>query len=96
MPEEKEGTHHDNYELTLPDGEILWTRISHPVNRTDYGPGMWADILRDQLQVSEATFWDCITKLSSLTAAAQSPRSVRPYRSASLLPSLVSALLKSK
>lgn len=56
----KENTHHYNYELALPNGEILWTRISHPVNRNDYGPGMWADILRDQLRVNEATFWECV------------------------------------
>lgn len=56
----KKGTHHDNYELALPNGEILWTRISHPVNRIDYGPGMWADILRDQLRVNEVTFTECV------------------------------------
>ncbi|MEH0110582.1 cytotoxic translational repressor of toxin-antitoxin stability system [Tersicoccus sp. MR15.9] len=54
------GTHHVNYELALPDGRILFTRISHPVNRTDYGPGIWAHILREQLQVSDAEFWACV------------------------------------
>jgi len=56
----RKGTHHDNYELALQNGEILWTWISHPVNRNDYGAGMWADILRDQLRVDEATFWECV------------------------------------
>lgn len=51
------GTHHRTYELALPDGRILRTRISHPPNRTTYGPGMWSHILRDQLDVDEATFW---------------------------------------
>lgn len=51
------GTHHITYEFTLPDGRILRTRISHPPNRSTYGRGLWAHILRDQLDVDEATFW---------------------------------------
>jgi hypothetical protein len=54
------GTHHITYELVLPDGRILRTRISHPPNRTNYGAGMWAHILRDQLDVDEATFWAAV------------------------------------
>jgi hypothetical protein len=54
------GGHHVTYELTLKDGRVLRTRISHPVNRSDYGPRLWAHILRDQLQVSEAEFWACV------------------------------------
>ena len=33
------------------------TRISHPPDRTDYGPALWSHILRDQLQVTEDQFW---------------------------------------
>ena len=54
------GTHHCTYELDLPDGRILRTRISHPPDRTDYGPGIWRHILRDQLDVSEEQFWTCV------------------------------------
>ncbi len=54
------GTHHVTYELDLPDGGILRTRISHPADRTDYGPGLWSHILRDQLQVTGAEFWACV------------------------------------
>ncbi|MEU3833349.1 cytotoxic translational repressor of toxin-antitoxin stability system [Streptomyces microflavus] len=54
------GTHHITYELTLHDARILRTRISHPVDRTVYGAGMWGHILRDQLDVSEDEFWDCV------------------------------------
>ncbi|MEI7034319.1 cytotoxic translational repressor of toxin-antitoxin stability system [Streptomyces pratensis] len=54
------GTHHVTYELTLFDARILRTRISHPVDRTVYGVGMWGHILRDQLVVSEDGFWDCV------------------------------------
>jgi hypothetical protein len=51
------GTRHVTYELGLDDGRTLRTRISHPPNRTTYGAGLWAHILRDQLDVDEATFW---------------------------------------
>jgi hypothetical protein len=54
------GGHHVTFELTLPDGRVLRTRISHPPNRQTYGPSMWAHILRDQLHVSEKEFWDCV------------------------------------
>jgi catechol 2,3-dioxygenase-like lactoylglutathione lyase family enzyme len=48
------------YEFALPDGRILRTRISHPVDRRTYGPSLWSHILRDQLQVSEPDFWSCV------------------------------------
>jgi len=54
------GTHHVTYELILKDGRILRTRISHPVDRSTYGPSIWGHILRDQLCVSEAEFWACV------------------------------------
>ena len=53
------GTHQVIYELDLPDGRILRTRMSHPVDRTTYGRSIWSHILRDQLQVDEPTFWAC-------------------------------------
>lgn len=58
----KRGTHHVNYELPLPDGRILYTRISHPVDRTDYGPSLWKHILRDQLEVTDDEFWECVVR----------------------------------
>ncbi|WP_240957598.1 cytotoxic translational repressor of toxin-antitoxin stability system [Streptomyces barkulensis] len=54
------GTHHITYELRLHDGRVLRTRISHPVDRTVYGAGLWGHILRDQLDVTEDEFWDCV------------------------------------
>jgi hypothetical protein len=54
------GTHHVTYELHLPDGRVLRTRISHPPDRTTYGSSQWSHILRDQLQVSEEEFWACV------------------------------------
>ncbi|MCQ9183213.1 cytotoxic translational repressor of toxin-antitoxin stability system [Streptomyces sp. IBSBF 2953] len=47
------------YELALHDGRILRTRISHPVDRTAYGPAMWRHMLQDQLDVTEDEFWAC-------------------------------------
>jgi hypothetical protein len=54
------GTHHVTYELPLPDGRLLRTRISHPPDRTGYGPSLWSHILRDQSQVEEEIFWACV------------------------------------
>lgn len=54
------GTHHVTYELQLHDGRILRTRISRPVNRETYGPSMWSHLLRDQLDVDQATYWTCV------------------------------------
>lgn len=51
--------HHETYELELDNGVTLRTRISNPVNRTGYAPGLWAHILRDQLDVTPAVFWAC-------------------------------------
>jgi len=48
------------YELSLPDGQRARNRISHPPDRTTYGPGLWSHILRDQLQVTEEAFWACV------------------------------------
>lgn len=53
-------SHHRTFELALPDGRILRTRISLPPDRTDYGPRLWSHILRDQLEVSEQEFWACV------------------------------------
>ena len=56
----RSGTHHITYELVLPDGRVLRTRISHPPDRGVYGPSLWSHILRDQLDVSEEEFWACV------------------------------------
>jgi hypothetical protein len=53
-------THHRTYKLELPDGEILRTRISKPVDRTQYAKSTWSHILREQLAVDSATFWACV------------------------------------
>lgn len=52
--------HHRTYELTLWDGRILRTRISRPVDKSEYSASMWSHILREQLQVDADAFWDCV------------------------------------
>lgn len=52
--------HHITYELALPDGRVLRTRISRPANTDTYGPGLWPHVLDDQLCVSEDDFWTCV------------------------------------
>ncbi len=52
--------HHATYKLITPTGDVLRTRISHPVNRSTYAPSMWSHILRDQLQVTAGEFWSCV------------------------------------
>ena len=70
----KTGTHHDTFELVLDNGDTLRTRISRPPDRTDYGPGLWSHILKDQLQVSKAEFWECLeTKTPPQRAAPTEP-----------------------
>jgi hypothetical protein len=56
----RSGTQHLTNELNLPDGTVARTRISHPVDRSEYGPASWSHVLRDQLQVDEASFWACV------------------------------------
>ena len=51
--------HHRTYELVLWDGRILRTRISRPVDRTEYAASMWSHILREQLDVTADVFWEC-------------------------------------
>jgi hypothetical protein len=53
--------HHVTYELELPDGPILRTRVSRPANNTTYGASLWNLILTEQLCVSEQEFWDCVS-----------------------------------
>lgn len=52
--------HHRTYELVILSGEILRTRISKPVDRTTYSASMWSAIIRDQLKVTNAEFWNCV------------------------------------
>nr|WP_224091253.1 cytotoxic translational repressor of toxin-antitoxin stability system [Arthrobacter sp. StoSoilB13] len=52
--------HHATYELALHDGRILRTRISRPVDRTAYGPSLWGEILKNQLDVTPDEFWGCV------------------------------------
>lgn len=52
--------HHVTYELPLLDGRVLRTRVSRPVNSDTYGRSLWSHILRDELDVGAAVFWECV------------------------------------
>lgn len=52
--------HHRTYKLKLPDGRVLRTGISQPVDTSQYARSMWTRILRDQLAVTEDEFWQCV------------------------------------
>jgi hypothetical protein len=70
----KTGTHHITFELILQDGRILRTRISHPPDRSTFGAALWGHIVRDQLDVTENVFWDCVhAKVVPTRAAAPKP-----------------------
>ena len=72
--------HHVTYELAVPDGRVLRTRISHPVNREGYGPALWRHTLRDQLCVTEPEFWACVQdrQLPDRGGARQAPPDALP------------------
>ena len=53
-------THHETFELLLPDGRVFRTRISRPPNRTTYGPRRWSHLLRDQLGATADEFRACV------------------------------------
>ena len=67
------GGHHLTYELALPDGQILRSRISHPPDRSTYGPSIWSHILRDQLAVSADEFWACVRERTLPVRGATTP-----------------------
>jgi hypothetical protein len=60
------------YELGLPDGRVLRTRVTH--RRPTYGPDLWQHILRDQLEVDETTFWACVRENEKPDRGVAKPR----------------------
>lgn len=73
--------HHLTYELALPDGRILRTRISRPADNTSYGPSLWTHILTEQLQVTEQEFWLCVSdgeRPARGSATGEVPRNALP------------------
>ncbi len=55
-------SHHATFTFATPQGDVLRTRISHPIGRETYAHSMWSHILRDQLRVSSGEFWACVLK----------------------------------
>lgn len=50
---------HIFFEKLLPDGRLLQTHISHDRSKA-ISPGRFGTILREQLEVSRADFWEAI------------------------------------
>jgi hypothetical protein len=59
MPDKPRSTDHDYFIKTLPDGEILITKVSRSGQKT-MSAGRFKAILSDQLRVAEADFWEAI------------------------------------
>jgi hypothetical protein len=54
----KKGDHH-RYTKPLPDGRVLYTRVSHGSGEYK-NPDFWESIRREQLQVSASDFWAAV------------------------------------
>ena len=39
---------------------MLRTRISRPINSSEYGPKLFSHILKNQLEVRQEEFWSCV------------------------------------
>lgn len=65
-------TDHRYYRLTLDDGTALETRVSHSSKKA-ISPGRWKAVLHDQLQVSEADFWNALRNKQPARRPSQPP-----------------------
>lgn len=68
------GGDHDRYEKSQPSGAPLRTKVSRHPNE-EIGPDLLKRILREQLHVDEATFWDVIRGVELPGAASVAPPS---------------------
>lgn len=58
--EKKKGDHH-RYVFTTPIGERLYIKISHGRDEI-HSPGLFTNILKEQLCIDEVQFWDAVDK----------------------------------
>lgn len=70
--QEDRATGHDFYEKTLSDGELLRTHASRSGSKT-MSPGRFKAILSDQLQLSEAEFWEVVRTKTPATRPSPAP-----------------------
>ena len=63
---------HRRYFRDLPDGTRLRTKVSHD-EHAEIGKDLFRRILRDQLQVDEARFWDVVRGGSGMGTQATAP-----------------------
>lgn len=68
----KRSTDHDYFTKTLPDGEILITRVSRSTQKT-MSPGRFKAILSDQLRLGEAQFWEVLRTKTPARRPAPAP-----------------------
>jgi hypothetical protein len=54
------GRDHLYFTKELADGSVLRTKVSHGTNGKEYSKSLWRDILREQLGVPEAEFWQVL------------------------------------
>lgn len=66
-------TGHDFYEKVLPNGETIRSHRSFAGKKT-MSPGRFKAILADQLNVSEAEFWEALRTKRSVTRPSPQPQ----------------------
>jgi hypothetical protein len=68
----KRSTDHDYFTKTLPDREILITKVSRSSQKT-MSPGRFKPILSDQIRLGEAQFWEVLRTQTPATRPAPAP-----------------------
>ncbi|MGA3058541.1 MAG: hypothetical protein ABSE70_10985 [Candidatus Limnocylindrales bacterium] len=71
-PDKPRSTDHDYFTKTLPDGEILITKVSRSGQKT-MSAGRFKAILADQLHVAEADFWEVLRSKRPATRPVPAP-----------------------
>ena len=76
-PDKPRSTDHDYFEKTLPDGEILTTKVSRSGKKT-MSAGRFKAILSDQLHISEQQFWEVLRTRKPAVRPAPEPEPEPP------------------
>ncbi|MCL2594782.1 MAG: cytotoxic translational repressor of toxin-antitoxin stability system [Promicromonosporaceae bacterium] len=67
--------HHVTRKFPHPDGRMLRTRISRPIDKTPYDASLAQHILRTQLEVTSTEFWLCVDDQQPPTRGTPAPPS---------------------
>ena len=76
-PDKQRSSDHDYFEKTLPDGEILITKVSRSSNKT-MSAGRFKAILADQLRINEAQFWNVLRAKEPAARPPEAPEAGPP------------------